>query len=267
MSGAAALAESTMPQRLLSADAVVTEILMSLGAGDRLVAIDAASSMPSGRELPRLGYHRGLAAEGMIALAPDLLIGSEQMGPPHVLDALDRAGVEVLVLPYPGDIDTLRRNVQTIADAVGVASSDKVLAALSQRARGLQAHSLAGKTAAFLLRGEGGALRMAGTGTGGGGFIALTGADNVASYRGYRAITAEGLLELAPDVLLLADTEGRGSDDFLERYPVMRFSPAVRAGQLFTVDSNTLVAGISIAAVNEAYRLLVDAQNARVVSP
>lgn len=103
---------------------------------------------------------------------------------------------------------------------------------------------------------------MAGAGTGGGGFVDVLGAENVADYRGYRAITPEGVLELEPDVLLLADTEGRGVDDFLERYPVMRFSPALKAGQLYTVNTNTLVAGISLASLREADRVLDAAQSA-----
>ncbi len=257
----------TYPQRLLSADAVVTEILAELGVANRLVAIDAASELKEGASLPRLGYHRALAAEGLIALQPDLLIGSEQMGPPHTLDALRRARVRTLVLPYPGDISTLENNIRQIAEAVGADNSAAVLAQLQDQAESLSEQALTNTRVAFLLRGEGGTLRMAGQGTGGGGFVALTGAVNVAEYRGYRSITAEGLLELEPELLLLADTEGRGSADFLERYPVMRFSHAVRAGQLYTVDSNTLVAGISLAAVSEASRVLTTVRQALAANP
>lgn len=247
------------PKRVASADAGVTEIIVELGSIDRLVAVDAASAAEAVANLPRLGYHRQLAAEGVMSLNPDLVIGSEQMGPQAVLDTLRRSGVDVLVLPYPGDLDTLRSNVVEVAAIIGSDRSDAVLAALDSQARRLASTNLQGQTAALVLRGEGGTLRMAGAGTGGGGFVDLVGADNVADYRGYRAITAEGLLELKPDVLLLADTEGRGVDDFLERYPVMRFSAPVQEGRLYTVDTTTLVAGVSLAAVLEAKRVLTAA--------
>ncbi|MEM0953757.1 MAG: ABC transporter substrate-binding protein [Pseudomonadota bacterium] len=242
--------------RLLSADAVVTEILLELGLVARLAGIDAASAMPTGYNLPRLGYHRGLAAEGIIATAPDVLIGSDQMGPPHVLDAVRGADIDVLVLPYPSDLPTLQANVDKIAKAVGVSSSKALQNKLTQDAEELEKKSLTNRKAALLLRGEGGVLRMAGAGTGGGGFVSLTGAQNVADYRGYRAITPEGLLDLEPELLFVLDAEGRGLDDFLERYPVMRFSEAVKADAVFAIEGKTLVAGIGPAAVNEALRVV-----------
>ena len=242
--------------RLLSADAVVTEVLLELGLLDRLAGIDAASAMPAGYALPRLGYHRGLAAEGIIAMAPDLLIGSEQMGPAHVLDAVRGADIAVLVLPYPSDLPTLQANVDRIATATGVTGELELQTLLRQQAAELAAKSLHTKKAALLLRGEGGVLRMAGAGTGGGGFVTLTGASNVAAYRGYRAITPEGLLDLEPELLFVLDADSRGIEDFLARYPVMRFSSAVQSGAVFAIEGKTLVAGIGPAAVHEALRIV-----------
>ncbi len=257
-----ATAGETVEQRLVSADAGVTEILFELQVADRLVAVDASSEPPADRQLPRLGYHRALAAEGLIALDPDLLIGSEQMGPPHVLDAVQRAGVDVLALPYPGDIATLRANIQSIAEATSSTRADELIADLDRQAARLSRQSLGSERAALLLRGEGGKLRLAGSGTGGGGFLGLLGAINVADYAGYRSITPEGLLQLAPDVLVLVDTEGQDIDDMLARYPVLRFSPAVRAGRVYGVDADALVAGVSLAAVGEAMRVTAEVQSA-----
>ncbi len=252
------------PSRVASADAGITDIIVELGDVQRLVAVDAASLGAEVQHLPRLGYHRQLAAEGVMSLNPDLVIGSEQMGPATTLDALRRSGIDVLVLPYPGDVATLRDNVVRVADRMGSSRGEEVLATLDAEAGRLASQKLRGSTAALVLRGEGGTLRMAGAGTGGGGFVDLIGADNVADYQGYRAVTAEGLLELKPDVLLLADTEGRGVDDFLERYPVMRFSAPVREGRLYTVDTRTLVAGVSLAALDEARRVLAAARQSTV---
>lgn len=243
------------PQRLVSADAAATEILQLLGAGDRLVAVDASSELPAGKELPRLGYHRALAAEGLIALAPDLVIGSQHMGPPHVLDSLARADVPVLTLQSPADLATLIGNIMAIAEAIGSDGGDVLVERLRRKGEALGSHSLKDRRAAFLLRAEGGKLRLAGSGTGGAGFLDLLGASNVAEHANYRSITPEALLALSPDLLILADTEGAGRDDFLARYPILRFSPAVRAGQMFTVDASSLVVGISVAAVTEAGRI------------
>jgi iron complex transport system substrate-binding protein len=246
---------ATVPQRLVSTDAAATEILQLLGVSERLVAVDASSELPAGQSLPRLGYHRALSAEGLISLAPDLVIGSEHMGPPHVLEALARAEVPVLKLDSPESLPTLIANIEAIANATGSRGG----AVLAERLRGqsvqLADQALLGQKAAFLLRAEGGKLRLAGSGTAGAGFLDLLGADNVAEHANYRSVTPEALLALAPDLLVLADAENLGSQAFIEQFPVLRFSPAVRDGRLFAVDAGTLVAGISVAAVTEAGRI------------
>ncbi len=249
------LPSAAVPQRLVSTDAAATEILQLLGTADRLVAVDASSELAAGRELPRLGYHRALSAEGLIALAPDLVIGSEHMGPPHVLNSLARAEVPVLQLESPEDLSTLITNIEAIADVTGSQGGAALADRLRRRQLQLEDRALRGQKAAFLLRAEGGKLRLAGSGTAGAGFLVLLGADNVAEHANYRSVTPEALLALSPDLLVLADTEGLGSDAFIEQFPVLRFSPAVREGRLFAVDASALVAGISVAAVAEAGRI------------
>ncbi len=246
---------SSVPQRLVSTDAAATEILQLLGAAHRLVAVDSSSELPADGALPRLGYHRALSAEGLIALAPDLVIGSEHMGPPHVLRSLASAGVPVLQLPSPDNLGTLLTNIGAIAEATGSGGGVVLARRLQNNGEQLAAQALSGQQAAFLLRAEGGKLRLAGAGTAGAGFIELLGAANVAAHANYRSVTPEALLALSPDLLILADTEAAGRKDFLARYPVLRFSPAVREGRLFAVDASTLVAGISVAAVAEASRI------------
>lgn len=76
-----ALASNTdsKTERIISAGSAVTEIIEALGAQDQLVAIDVTSEQPKGRALPVVGYHRQLSTEGLMALQPSLLIGSDEM--------------------------------------------------------------------------------------------------------------------------------------------------------------------------------------------
>jgi len=254
--------------RLVSTDAVVTEVLTLLQADDQLVAVDASSELPAGRELARLGYHRALAAEGLLALEPDLVIGAETMGPPHVIDALARADIPLLRLPTASTLDMLRTNILTVAQAVQRQEQAAVLLQqLNHSAVAIRQSPYADLSAAFLLRGEGGKLRLAGTDTAGAGFLALLGTHNVADYRGYRSVTAEGLLELAPAILVLADTQGQDTKDLISRYPMLRFSEAVKQERLFSVDPSTLVSGISPSAIEEASRIIDAGMLAKLWSP
>ena len=68
-------------QRIISAGSAVTELVIALDATDKLVAVDATSRFPESNALPKIGYHRQLSAEGLIALQPTVIIGSDEMGP------------------------------------------------------------------------------------------------------------------------------------------------------------------------------------------
>src|SRR5262245_990153 len=81
----AAVAEP-LPQRWVSAGGSISEWVVALGGQDRLVGVDTTSQHPEAlKALPSIGYQRQLAAEGILSLRPDILVGTEEMGPPPVL--------------------------------------------------------------------------------------------------------------------------------------------------------------------------------------
>lgn len=71
---------SVAQERIVSAGSAVTELMLALGAEKQLVAVDVTSEVPDSLSLPTIGYHRRLAAEGLLALNPTQLIGSDRDG-------------------------------------------------------------------------------------------------------------------------------------------------------------------------------------------
>ncbi len=100
-------------RRIVSVAGSLTEIVYALGAEDRLVGVDATSlHPPSARALPQVGYHRSLSAEGILSLAPDLVLASETAGPPAILDQIRSAGVPIRIVAgelSPEGLDPARR--------------------------------------------------------------------------------------------------------------------------------------------------------------
>ena len=95
---APALAEDA--KRIVTLGGSVTEIAMALGAGDLLVARDSTSTYPSEiTTLPDVGYIRGLSPEGVLSVAPDLILAEADAGPPAAVDVLTAAGVPFLRMP------------------------------------------------------------------------------------------------------------------------------------------------------------------------
>jgi len=256
LSGIVATAQADT--RLVSTDALATELIFALHADQYLVAVDVTSHLPPNyRPLEIVGYHRNLSAEGLLSLSPTLVIGSEHMGPAPALDALRQAGVTLLQLPSPDDPQQLRDNIQRVAGPLGLSETvAPLLARLDQQLLALESQPITGNSAAFLLATDPARLRLAGQGTTGEAFIRLTGGRNVADFTNYRTVSAESLLAMDPDIIILAGQEkDRALDSFLKNNPVLAHSRAARSGHIIAVDGSTLVAGLSLASIEEARQL------------
>ena len=87
------------PKRVVSVGGALTETVYALGAGELLVGSDTTSYYPeAAANSPKVGYQRALSAEGILSLSPDLVIMTDEAGPPPVLAQLNSAGVNMLTL-------------------------------------------------------------------------------------------------------------------------------------------------------------------------
>lgn len=243
-----ALAESA--QRLVTVGGAVTEIVYALGAGARVVATDTTSTWPAAAQaLPRVGYQRALAAEGVLSMRPTLLIATADAGPPVALTQLRGAGVRVLQLDAGHRADQVGGTIRTIAASLALDDAGRTLAErfdADWAAARQQVAALPGRPRALFILDHGGASPMvAGDGTAAAAMIDYAGAVNVMAgrFNGYRPLTLEAALAAAPDIIVTTDeaiaTAG-GRAAFLAR-PGLAALPAARAGRLVTLDALRLL--------------------------
>ncbi|GAB5414295.1 MAG: ABC transporter substrate-binding protein [Congregibacter sp.] len=239
--------------RVISTDAAITAIIDALGQADRLVGIDVTSEMPTGLTVARVGYHRALTAEGLLSLSPQLMIVSTHAGPRKTLEAVQRLGVEVVALEPATDLDSLRENIQRIAQAVNADDAlGKVLADLETQQTQLAKLASPRPLAAVLVReGEGG-LRVAGEGSAGDALLRLSGARNAVEFSGYRSYSQESLLALEPEAILVALDAQQSLETWIDRYPLIRFSEAYTQDRVLAVPAASLVGGVSLTAIELA---------------
>lgn len=103
VAGVAAV-HADIPQRIVSLSPHATELLFSVGAGNRVVAVSESCDFPeAARRLPKVSGYRGTNVEAVIALRPDLVVAWPGGNRAADLDALRRLGVRV----YDSEIDTL----------------------------------------------------------------------------------------------------------------------------------------------------------------
>lgn len=95
--------------RIVSLSKHLTEMVFALGEGHNIVAVDLSSTYPdSAKLLKTVGYHRALSPESIIAMTPDLVIHSNDIGPENVLPQITRAGLKVHAFGGANTIDSAK---------------------------------------------------------------------------------------------------------------------------------------------------------------
>lgn len=239
--------------RIISTDAGVTDVLIALGIGDNLVGVDVTSKTPRSLRVAKVGYHRTLSAEGLMSLKPSLIIGSDHMGPSEVVSFIEKSAVILVRLPTAKNGPQLKSNIGAIGKSVGEeAKASELLVRVDSAITTIDEQQLSADTkVAFLLQMDGRSLRLAGNGTTGDDIIGLLGGENIAQHNAYQAVSPEALINLAPDVIIVA---GRGVSDSLVKNllndnPLLAHTPAAANGNIVEVDGRSIVAGISVSAI------------------
>ena len=259
-----ALASNTdsKTERIISAGAAVTEIIEALGAEEQLVAIDVTSEQPSGKSLPVVGYHRQLSTEGLMALQPSLLIGSDEMGPDSTLNTLKQAGITVEVVNNEATIEGLNKRIEQIAHITGKQQQAvSIKRNVDKQVVALKSHQPQDKKKVmFLLIHDGRPANVAGNHTTPNALIEMIGAINpaAASLESYKPISLESMIEMQPVVILVSgrifDGLG-GAVEIFKKMPMLSATPAGKAHKIISVDGKALVGGVGLKTLSEAERI------------
>ena len=120
--------------RIVSHTCSNTEIVCALGAGRRLVGVDADSDFPPEEvaRLPKLGRDLELDVRQVEALRPDLVLTSLTVpGHERIVAALKDAGLPVLVID-PIGLDGVFDSIVQVAEALGQLKRGRTLVAQMQ---------------------------------------------------------------------------------------------------------------------------------------
>lgn len=236
------------PDRIIAATRAVTETILALGEGERLVAVDeAGSQVPEAAELPVVGYHATLSAEGILALNPTLLLAGERLGPETTVRQLREALLPMLVVRGGDSAEAALARIERIAALLGREEKGRELTGAIRRELH-EAAALAGQSGRrprvlLLMSHAGNQVMAAGAGTSADALIALAGGENVcADFEGYRPLTPESAVLARPDWIVVAaggdPEETRAS---LQRNQALALTPAVREGHVLARPIGSLL--------------------------
>jgi len=236
--------------RLVTIGGTVTEIVYALGAGEAVKGVDSSSLFPAeARRLPQVGYQRRLSAEGVLALEPTLVLMTEESGPPPAVAQLRASGAPVVVVPVKHSVESARASIRLVGEALDRRERASELIATLDRdleeARALQPAAEAPRPKVLFIYARGqGTLNVAGLDTSGAAMIALAGGQNaITGFEGYKGLTAEAVVEAAPDFILMSDmgAQSIGGADGVFSLPGMALTPAAKGRRLITLEDLLLL--------------------------
>ncbi|KDD70955.1 iron complex transport system substrate-binding protein [Pseudomonas sp. BT76 TE3572] len=248
-------AAAELPQRWVSAGGALSEWISALGGESKLVGVDTTSQHPESlKALPSIGYQRQLSAEGILSLRPQILVGTEEVGPPPVLSQVRSAGVQVELFSAQPDLPTLQGNLQHLGKLLGAEDQASQVFQIYQRQldqqkiRVTRAQLKEKSPGVLLLLGHaGGKPLIAGKDTAADWLLQQAGGHNLATHTGYKPFSVESLVSLDPEMLVFADralTGDAARAALFKENPILSSTRAAKDGRVMELDPTLLVGGL-----------------------
>lgn len=233
-------------ERIVSLGGALTELVYALGLGERLVGVDSSSVWPeAARALPQVGYQRKISAEGVIALAPSLVLHSDAAGPASALARLREAGITLAEFPDPRDVAGARARIEALAARLDrVEQGREMIAALDAELARLPTVADEQRPRVLFLYARGAdTLLVAGRSTAAAAMIELAGGRNALELDDFRPLSAEAVLAAAPEVLLVTSRglDSVGGSAGLLALPGIAQTPAGRNARILALDDLALL--------------------------
>jgi iron complex transport system substrate-binding protein len=219
----------------------LTEIVYSVGAGDRLVGAGAPDNHPRAVDtLPRYSTYP-VDFEALAALQPDLVLATTQINTPRTAETLEAIGIPTYFLSFSG-LDDVFDGMETVGHLLGTAVAARAAVdSLREQAaelRRITARVEEPPSVLFLIGPE--TLYS----FGGPSYI-----HEVIELAGGRSITQdlpaaapvlseEYVLSEGPDVIVGPWSSETGTSDLLENHPTWGVVPAVRDGRVYGVEAD-----------------------------
>ena len=208
-------AKAPSNMRIVSVSKHLTEMVFALGQGKSLVAVDLSSSYPdSAKLLKTVGYHRALSPEGIIAMNPDLVIHSNDIGPETVIPQITKVGLKVKTFGSANTIDSAKLTLKELADFYGVPEkADAIIkemdASIAAAADSLKAIHVTKKPKVMIIHfGRASNIYFVMSGRHGVGdkMIELAGGETaIYDAKGAKQLSAEAIAAANPDVIIATD--------------------------------------------------------------
>ncbi|MFD2033902.1 hemin ABC transporter substrate-binding protein [Belliella marina] len=233
-------------KKIITAGGTITEIVHELGFGELIIATDITSTFPeSMKELPSIGYRNQIKTEGILSLAPDVILAEADYLLPEVVDQLKSTGVEVRFFEKPKSIEGTFALIADLATYFEAEEKGKLLAQevkndLGELESFLAAQQIDEKPSMLFImaRGED-MVFVGGDETFATAITSLSGLQSPAlGFKEFIPLTPEALSKFNPDYILLFDSglASLGGKEGLKKIRGMEQTKAFQNDQILVYD-------------------------------
>lgn len=223
-------------RRVVTLTPSLTDVVLALGAGDRLVGVSRFDERPEVSPLPRVGGFVDPSVEAVMALHPDLVLAEPGPGNRRAVETMAELGAPVLLLPL-GTVGDVLAAERATGKALGRAEQGEALARALEATRArIRDRARAERPVRVLLVYGFEPLVVAGPGGFADELLGDAGAVNVArdAASPYPVYSVERALRSKPDVILDAADTPAGRDR-------LRELPGLREARWAAVPGQTLL--------------------------
>lgn len=223
-------------RRVVTLAPSLTDLVLALGAGERLVGVSRFDERPEVGRLPRVGGFVDPSVEAVLALHPDLVLAQPGPGNRRAVETLAELGAPVLLLPLGTVADVLAAERAT-GKALGLPGQGEALArALEATRERVRGRARAERRVRVLLVYGFEPLVVAGPGGFADELLADAGAVNVAADAAspYPVYSVERAIQARPELILDASDTEAGKER-------VRALPGLREARWADVEGQALL--------------------------
>lgn len=236
----------TKIEKIISTAPSNTEVLMALGLGDKLVAIDKYSADIEGinTELPQIDFSNP-DAETIIGLEPDIVIASGHNKTGSTEDPfklISEAGIPVVYIPSSDSIDGIYKDIEFIAEVVNEESKgQEIIDDMKAKVDEIKAigDTITDKKSVYFEIAPAPNLYSFGQSTFLNEMIEIVGAKNIfANEDGWISPTAEAVIDANPDVIITNAEYMENATDEIKSRDAWENINAVKNNEVYLVNKN-----------------------------
>lgn len=243
--------EEKLPSRIVSLAPNITEIIYSLGKGEKIIGVTTYCDFPEeAKSKPKVGGFTNPSLEAIIALNPDLVIAVPNGGNKEVVERLISLKIKVKVIKVDL-LDDIFNAIKEISQIIGAKEKgEEIVSDIKKKIEEIErmVKDVPKRKVAFIYSKE--PLFLAGKGTFTDELIEKSGGINIAgdSFQKYPKYSIEDIIVKGPEVIIEASMGTYDNKKALEFWKKWSIIPAVKENRVYVlINDSAIVPGPRIA--------------------